>query len=407
MISMGCFRNDRVGVANTQHMVDSQAVGVPGIDIDTPGDKTGFTAQAAKSCQCLSASFPRPSHHDCLCPREHVVLTRALMLSISRNVRTLLITLKTRALVPRKLLTAAPAIPTASYLSRLAECPLPKDASSHNHSTASPMPSSNPPTDLPYHSFPDSASFTTFLDANHTTLPAFYLQLAKKASGIPSITSAEAVEVALCYGWIDGWGRGIDDTWHIVRYTPRRPKSVWSKRNVETVGRLIEEGRMREAGLARVNEAKADGRWERAYGGKEMTVEPDDLLAVLGEEGNERAKRVWEGCKRGEKYVVLYRIRTASEKARKGVIQRVVASLREGVVPGTGERQKYGNKGTKKKTTGTIQKKVEMDDVDEVRPSPKTKRKPVASSTKVVRSGVEKSSVSRRPGLRARSVRSG
>lgn len=122
--------------------------------------------------------------------------------------------------------------------------------------------SSNPKpllTDLPIYAFPSATSFDTFLAHSHTTCPGFHLKLAKKASGILSISASEAVEVALCYGWIDGRANGLDANFWLVRYTPRRPKSIWSQKNVASVQRLMDAGRMREAGMAAVEVAKRSG----------------------------------------------------------------------------------------------------------------------------------------------------
>src|ERR1700750_891191 len=122
-------------------------------------------------------------------------------------------------------------------------------------------------TDLPIRAFPTAQHFESFLEDEHSTAPGIYLKFAKKSSGIATVTPSEAVETALCFGWIDGRANSIDECWFTVRYTPRRKKSIWSQKNVQTVTRLIEEGRMRPAGHAAVNAAKSDGSWQRAYAG--------------------------------------------------------------------------------------------------------------------------------------------
>lgn len=114
----------------------------------------------------------------------------------------------------------------------------------------------------PVVAFADQASFESWLQANHRTQPGLWLKFAKKGSGIPSITLAEALEVVLCFGWIDSKLDPIDDEHYLLRYQPRRPRANWSARNKTLVERLIAEGRMRPAGLAAVEAAKADGRWE-------------------------------------------------------------------------------------------------------------------------------------------------
>ena len=184
------------------------------------------------------------------------------------------------------------------------------------------------PTDLLYHSFESPDEFDVFLDQNGATLPAFYLKIAKKDSGVASITAEEAVEVALCHGWIDGWGRGMDEQWHMKRYTPRRAKSIWSAKNVATVGRLIEDGRMRPAGLAAVAAAKADGRWERAYGGASTSQIPNDLAAAL--DSNQAAKKAFESLKGAERYAILVRLQTAAPAARAQRIAAIIGQLEKG-----------------------------------------------------------------------------
>jgi uncharacterized protein YdeI (YjbR/CyaY-like superfamily) len=115
------------------------------------------------------------------------------------------------------------------------------------------------PTDLPVLPFPDQAALEAWLEAEHATAPGLYVKLAKKGSGVPSINWEQMVEVLLCFGWIDGRANRLDDSFYLQRITPRRPKSVWSAKNVATVERLIAEGRMRPAGLAVVEAAKT--RW--------------------------------------------------------------------------------------------------------------------------------------------------
>jgi uncharacterized protein YdeI (YjbR/CyaY-like superfamily) len=216
------------------------------------------------------------------------------------------------------------------------------------------MPPKPAPTDLPTHAFPSASAFATFLAAHHTTAPGLYLKLAKKSSGHASVSGAEAVETALCYGWIDGRANALDADWWLVRYTPRRPKSIWSQKNVATVARLVEEERMRPAGLAAVEAAKADGRWERAYAGPATMEVPDDFREAL--EGCGPAKAFWEGVNRSERYSVLWRVETASVKSRAQRIEALVQMLAVGKIPGAeakaAEKSKKAN-GIQKKTTKT------------------------------------------------------
>lgn len=197
-----------------------------------------------------------------------------------------------------------------------------------------------PPSDLPIYSFSSANEFEAFLDRENIDAPGFYLKLAKKASGIPSVSAAKAVEVALCFGWIDGRANGLDNNWWLVRYTPRRPKSIWSQKNVNTIGRLLDEGRMRPAGLAAVEAAKADGRWERAYAGPATITVPDDLAAALSAEP--AAASFFEGLNKTDRYAVLWRVQTASPKSRPPRIEALVQMLAVGRQPGA--RVKLGGK---------------------------------------------------------------
>jgi uncharacterized protein YdeI (YjbR/CyaY-like superfamily) len=115
---------------------------------------------------------------------------------------------------------------------------------------------------LPQLSFVSAAEWEAWMEANHDTSDGVWLKLAKKGSGIPSVTLAEALEVCLCFGWIDGLRKALDDSYYLQRYTPRRPRSNWSRINVSKVEELTAAGRMRPAGLAEVERAKADGRWD-------------------------------------------------------------------------------------------------------------------------------------------------
>jgi uncharacterized protein YdeI (YjbR/CyaY-like superfamily) len=177
--------------------------------------------------------------------------------------------------------------------------------------------------------FPSAADFDAWLDAEHDRAPGLFVQIAKKSAGVPSITAAEAVEVALCHGWIDGRANRVDDDWFTVRYTPRRAKSVWSQKNVETVARLMAEGRMRPAGLAAVEAAQADGRWDRAYAGPATITVPDDLATALAAEP--AAEAFFAGLDATNRYAVLWRVHTASTpQTRAKRIATCVQMLAEG-----------------------------------------------------------------------------
>jgi uncharacterized protein YdeI (YjbR/CyaY-like superfamily) len=122
--------------------------------------------------------------------------------------------------------------------------------------------------DLPVYSFKTEADFLNWLSKNYEISTGFWLHFYKKATKIPSVDYSEAVDVALCYGWIDGLLNSYDDKSYLLRFTPRRPKSVWSKINVAKVEKLIAEKRMHPSGLAQVESAKKDGRWAAAYSSK-------------------------------------------------------------------------------------------------------------------------------------------
>ena len=185
------------------------------------------------------------------------------------------------------------------------------------------------PTDLPVMAFPDQAAFEAWLEAEGATAPGVYVKLAKKGAGVASVTYAEIVESALCFGWIDGRANRIDDQFYVQRMTPRRPKSVWSKKNVDAVEALTEAGRMRPAGLAAVEAARADGRWERAYAGSATITVPDDFAEALAAEP--AAQKEFETLDGANRYAVLWRVHTANTPATRAKrIATLVQMLAEG-----------------------------------------------------------------------------
>ncbi len=179
--------------------------------------------------------------------------------------------------------------------------------------------------DLPTISFESQKSWERWLEANPGS-KGVWLKIAKKASGIPTVTITEAIDVALCFGWIDGQRRGLDETWYLQRFTPRRPRSRWSEINVEKVRLLTEEGRMRPAGLAEVEKAKADGRWDDAYPRASALEVPADLRLAL--DADPRAAAAFELIKSPDRYAILYRLHhTKSPETRSRVIQQFVTDL--------------------------------------------------------------------------------
>ena len=159
--------------------------------------------------------------------------------------------------------------------------------------------------------FATQRSFEQWLAKNHAKAPGIRIHIAKKGSGIRSINYAEALEVALCYGWIDGQSKSIDEEWYWQRFTPRRARSVWSKRNREIVARLIEEGRMQAAGHAEIDRAKADGRWDAAYDSPANAKIPSDLEAALRQLPG--AKEFFESLDSRNRYAILHRLMTAKK----------------------------------------------------------------------------------------------
>ncbi len=187
------------------------------------------------------------------------------------------------------------------------------------------------PTDLPVLGFADQAAFEAWLE-EHATDAGVYVKLAKKGAGMPSVTYAELVESALCFGWIDGRSNRLDDRFYLQRMTPRRARSVWSQKNVDAVEALTAAGRMRPAGLAAVEAAKADGRWERAYAGSATITVPEDLAEALAAEP--AAQKVFDGLDGTNRYAVLWRVHTAATPATRAKrIAALVQMLAEGRRP--------------------------------------------------------------------------
>ena len=180
--------------------------------------------------------------------------------------------------------------------------------------------------------FTDDAAWERWLDQNHASTNVVWVKFAKKASGIPTVTYAEAVTTALCFGWIDSQMRSLDETWYIQRFTPRGPRSKWSQINQKAVAALIETGRMREAGLAAVDAAKVDGRWDRAYAPPSTATVPDDLRAAL--DAQPPAAEAFAQLSGQNRYAVLYRVEEAKRpETRSRRIAQFVDMLARGDTP--------------------------------------------------------------------------
>lgn len=167
-----------------------------------------------------------------------------------------------------------------------------------------------PPDDLPVERFETPAALERWL-ARHVEAPGVWLQIAKKGAGVRTVTYAEALDVALCHGWIDGQKRAFDEAFFLQRFTPRRPRSVWSKINVGHVERLIAAGRMRPRGQREVDAAKADGRWDAAYAGARTMDVPPELAALLAQDAD--ALRAFEALDRTNRYAFCWRVQTAKK----------------------------------------------------------------------------------------------
>ncbi|WP_457391117.1 YdeI/OmpD-associated family protein [Roseateles sp. P5_E1] len=173
------------------------------------------------------------------------------------------------------------------------------------------MPAAQPaaPAEVAPTLFKNARAFEAWLKKNHAKSDGLWLMIAKRGAAEPSVTYPEAVEIALCWGWIDGQKKGLDDQHFLQRFTPRRARSVWSKINVEKVATLIEAGRMQPPGQAQVEAAKADGRWAQAYDGAKTSTVPDDLAVAL--DANPPAKAFFATVNASNRYAVLWRIQTA------------------------------------------------------------------------------------------------
>lgn len=177
--------------------------------------------------------------------------------------------------------------------------------------------------------FEDADAFYAWLAENHASADEVWIKIHKVASGLKSITPKEAIDVVLCWGWIDAIRKGFDDKSYLQRYVPRRPKSIWSQVNVENVARLIDEGRMTEHGLAQVEAAKADGRWERAYGGSKDMKLPEDLLTAIAAEP--AAQATFERLTAQNRFAMAFRVHNLkTEAAKRRNIAKFVEMLKRG-----------------------------------------------------------------------------
>lgn len=189
-----------------------------------------------------------------------------------------------------------------------------------------------PPDERPVRAFASAAAWAAWLEKNHAKSPGLWMRLMKKDSGKKSITYPEAVEEALCHGWIDGQKRSHDaDSW-LQKFTPRGKKSVWSKINRDKIDALHKAGRLKPAGLAVVKAARADGRWDAAYDSQTFSSVPEDFAKLL--EKSPKAAKFFAELKSASRYAILYRLQTAKKaetRARK--MQEFLDMLKRGEAP--------------------------------------------------------------------------
>ena len=177
--------------------------------------------------------------------------------------------------------------------------------------------------------FETAAAFAVWLEEDHEESDGIWIKFAKKASGIATVTYKEVLSVALAYVWIDGQVKRIDDDWYRQRWTPRRARSVWSKINRAAAEAMIERGEMKPAGLAEVERAKADGRWERAYDSPKTAEVPADLRAAL--DADPAAAEFFAGLDSINRYAILHRLQEAKKpETRARRIEKFVAMLARG-----------------------------------------------------------------------------
>ncbi len=177
--------------------------------------------------------------------------------------------------------------------------------------------------------FKTAKAFNAWLHKSHAKSPGIWIQLFKKGSGVKTITYAEAVDEALCYGWIDSQKQTFDNTSYLQRFSPRKPKSIWSKTNRTHVERLRKEGRMTPAGTAQVEAAKKDRRWEAAYDSAKNMAVPADLLKELAK--NKKAEQFFKSLNKANIYAICWRLQTAKKpETRKKRMDLILAMLKKG-----------------------------------------------------------------------------
>ncbi|HEY0392601.1 MAG TPA: YdeI/OmpD-associated family protein [Solirubrobacterales bacterium] len=183
--------------------------------------------------------------------------------------------------------------------------------------------------ELPILLFASPLDFEAWLEENHASSAGLWLKIAKKGSGVESVSYAQALELALCFGWIDSQKRGFDAQHFLQRFTPRRPRGKWSLINREKAEALLAAGTMRPAGLAEVEAAKADGRWQAAYAGQRAAEVPEDLQREL--DRNDSARAFFATLDSANRYAILYRLQEAKKpETRERRLRKFIAMLERG-----------------------------------------------------------------------------
>jgi uncharacterized protein YdeI (YjbR/CyaY-like superfamily) len=183
--------------------------------------------------------------------------------------------------------------------------------------------------EYPVKSFKTAAAFEEWLDKHYKKADGLWMKIAKAGTGIKSIAFPDALDIALCYGWIDGLRRALDDEYYVQKFTPRRDKSVWSVINKNKVAQLIKEGRMKEAGYAAIEEAKKNGRWDNAYHSPANAQVPDDFQKALDK--NKKAKAFFAKLSSQNRFAIIYRLQQVKrEETKKKKIEQYIKMLEEG-----------------------------------------------------------------------------
>lgn len=192
---------------------------------------------------------------------------------------------------------------------------------------AASVPTRSAPSSAPILPFRNAAAFEAWLDRNGDAQAGVWLKLAKKGSGVPSMTDDEAVDVGLCYGWISGQRKSLDDVYYLQKYVPRRPRSLWSQVNVKKVAALTAAGRMRPGGFAEVEAAKADGRWAAAYAPQRSATVPPDLAAALA--ADPKAAKAFAALGKSARFSIIFKLATArTSRTRAALLAKAMTTLR-------------------------------------------------------------------------------